>query len=290
MASLKRRLETNVPGDFFVDASCIDCDTCRWLAPLTFDKSDGRSRVYCQPSHQMEQHQALMALLACPTSSIGISQSHDLTAAKAAFPNLIDGQVYHCGYHAASSFGAASYLIRRPQGNVLIDSPRFTTPLVRRLEELGGVRLMVLSHCDDVADHRRFRAHFGCERVMHRDDVEVGTADVDIQIAGRDVVALDEELLFIPVPGHTRGSACLLYHETYLFSGDHLAWDPERNGLQAFREACWYSWMELTASMIRLAEQRFTWVLPGHGRRCHLPEDRMAAEMQRCLSWMRQTA
>jgi hypothetical protein len=134
--------------------------------------------------------------------------SHTLTAAKAAFPNLIDGQVYHCGYHAASSFGAASYLIRRPQGNVLIDSPRFTTPLVRRLEELGGVRLMVLSHCDDVADHRRFRAHFGCERVMHRDDVEVGTADVDIQIAGRDVVALDEELLFIPVPGHIRRPAC----------------------------------------------------------------------------------
>ena len=269
MASLKRRLETNVAGDFFVDASCIDCDTCRWLAPLTFDEADGRSRVYRQPSQDMEQHQARMALLACPTGSIGTSQPQDLTAAKAAFPNRIDGPVYHCGYHAASSFGAASYLIRRPQGNVLIDSPRFTVPLIRRLEELGGVRLMVLNH---------------------RDDVETGTADIEIQIAGRNVVMLDEELRFIPVPGHTRGSACLLYCEPYLFSGDHLAWSPERNGLQAFREACWYDWGELTASMIRLAEQRFSWVLPGHGRRCHFPEDRMAAEMQRCISWMRQTA
>jgi hypothetical protein len=40
--------------------------------------------------------------------------------------------------------------------------------------------------------------------------------------------------------------------------------------------------------MIRLAEQRFTWVLPGHGRRCHLPEDRMVAEMQRCIVGMQQ--
>jgi glyoxylase-like metal-dependent hydrolase (beta-lactamase superfamily II) len=44
------------------------------------------------------------------------------------------------------------------------------------------------------------------------------------------------------VPGHTRGSACLLYRETYLFSGDHLDWNPKGNGLQAFREVCWYDW------------------------------------------------
>jgi len=72
------------------------------------------------------------------------------------------------------------------------------------------------------------------------------------------------------VPSHTRGSVCLLYRETCLSSGDHLAWSPECNGLQAFCEACWYDWRELTASMIRLAEQRFTWVLPGHRRRCYL--------------------
>jgi ferredoxin len=128
MASLTHRLTTNVAGDFFVDATCIDCDTCRWLAPRTSDEADGQSRVYRQPSNDAEQHQARMALLACPTSSIGTTQSHDLTTAQAAFPTLIDGPVYHCGYHAQSSFGVASYLIRRLQGNVLIDSPRFTAP------------------------------------------------------------------------------------------------------------------------------------------------------------------
>jgi hypothetical protein len=31
----KRRLE-NVEGNFYVDSTCIDCDTCRWVAPNTF--------------------------------------------------------------------------------------------------------------------------------------------------------------------------------------------------------------------------------------------------------------
>jgi len=44
----------------------------------------------------------------------------------------IAGEVFHCGFHSAASFGAASYLIVRPQSNVLVDSPRFAGPLVRR--------------------------------------------------------------------------------------------------------------------------------------------------------------
>ena len=33
MASLAKLLPENVPGEFFVDSTCIDCDTCRQLAP-----------------------------------------------------------------------------------------------------------------------------------------------------------------------------------------------------------------------------------------------------------------
>jgi hypothetical protein len=36
----------------------------------------------------------------------------------------------------------------------------------------------------------------------------------------------------------------------------------------------------------RLAARRFEWILPGHGRRCHFPAERMAREMQRCVEWM----
>ncbi len=41
--------------------------------------------------------------------------------------------------------------------------------------------------------------------------------------------------------------------------------------------------------MARLAEHRFEWILPGHGRRCHFPAARMKAEMRRCLEWMAAT-
>ena len=65
-----------------------------------------------------------MALVSCPTASIGTQSKHDVTAVTAALPDPIDNNVYHCGYHAESSFGATSYLIVREEGNVLVDSPR----------------------------------------------------------------------------------------------------------------------------------------------------------------------
>ena len=33
MANFNKRVPENVPGEFFVDFTCIDCDTCRQLAP-----------------------------------------------------------------------------------------------------------------------------------------------------------------------------------------------------------------------------------------------------------------
>jgi glyoxylase-like metal-dependent hydrolase (beta-lactamase superfamily II)/ferredoxin len=287
MAALAKRLLTNAPGEFFVDATCIDCDTCNWVAPDAFDDGgDGHSRVHTQPGDAAGRLRAEMALLACPVGAIGTRTKHDLAAARASFPERVEDEVYHLGYHAEASFGAASYLVRRPEGNVLVDSPRFTAPVVTALERAGGVKYMFLTHQDDVADHAKFRARFGCERILHADDVTHGTREVEIKIAGRDPVALAPDLRIIPVPGHTRGSACLLVDETFLLSGDHVAWSPERRQIYAFRDACWYDWQELRRSMARLAEHRFEWILPGHGRRCHFPAPQMKAEMLRCVEWM----
>jgi hypothetical protein len=44
-----------------------------------------------------------------------------------------------CCAHAELSFGCASYLIRRPEGNVLVDVPRYVPKLVNRIK--------VLTHC-----------------------------------------------------------------------------------------------------------------------------------------------
>ncbi len=301
MPSPALRLPANVPGPLYVDSTCIDCDTCRWVAPATFDRAGEQSRVARQPADDAELQRALMALIACPTASIGDEAHHDLKPALAAFPERLadlDGRAadegaapgpagaYHCGYHAESSFGAASYLLVRPGGNVLVDSPRFAAPLVRRLEALGGVRWLFMTHKDDVADHAKFARHFGCERVLHEADLTADTHAVERVVRGREPLELAPDLLVLPTPGHTEGSACLLARETFLFTGDHLAWSARRGQVIGFRDACWFDWAQVVESTRRLQARRFEWILPGHGRRCHFPAERMAREMERCVEWM----
>jgi len=291
MASSARRLDTNVPGDFFVDSTCIDCDTCRWMAPATFDRAGEHSRVHRQPDSPAEIAAAERALIACPTGSIGTETRHELGSARRAFPfpiapDVLD--VFHCGWHAEASFGAASYLITRPSergGNVLVDSPRWSRALVERIEALGGIRTLFLTHGDDLADQARFAAHFGARRVMLAGDApEVA---LEQRVEGSEPVALDPELRLVPTPGHTRGSACLIYRDTYLFSGDHVAFGESRGHVYAFRSACWYSWEVQIESMERLARERFEWILPGHGRRCRFAPEEMRLQMARCVAWMK---
>lgn len=289
MATAARRLPINAPGPLFVDDTCIDCGTCWSLAPATFEERGSTSRVARQPEAPDERARAFMALVSCPTASIGTTEraaAREVAAAARALPVPVTDGVYACGYASADSYGATSWLIARPGGrNVLVDSPRAAGPLLRRLEQLGGVETMFLTHRDDVADHRRFRERFGCRRVLHRDDVSRSTADVELQPEGREPLRLDDELLVVPVPGHTRGSAALLWRDV-LFTGDHLWGEGDRLG--AGPGVCWWSWSEQVRSMERLLELEFTWVLPGHGERFHAASPRaMRAELERLVAWMR---
>ncbi len=47
----------NVPGRFYVDTNCIDCDVCRDLAEANFTRHDGGgySYVYKQPENSEEE-------------------------------------------------------------------------------------------------------------------------------------------------------------------------------------------------------------------------------------------
>jgi len=292
MASRKLRLAHNAPGEFFVDSTCIDCDACRQIAPAIFRERNEQSIVYHQPETDAERLRAQMALVACPTGSIGAERKQDLGQAIRAYPDRIAENVYFCGFTSESSFGAWSYLIQRPEGNVMVDSPRFARQLVKRIEEMGGVSLMFLTHRDDVADHRHWAEHFGCKRVIHCDDVTSGTRSVETRIQGAEAVRLGEDgkasdLVAIPTPGHTRGHMVLLYRDKFLFTGDHLAWSEERRTLYAFRNHCWYSWQEQIRSMERLLEYRFEWVLPGHGRMHHAGAQQMWQELLQCVQWMK---
>ena len=289
MANTALRLPQNVPGDFFVDSTCIDCDACRQIAPATFGEDGDYSIVHHQPETDDEVRRAMMALVACPTASIGSVAHHDAHLGIDAFPEQLVDNVYYCGFNAESSFGAWSYLIVRSEsegGNVLVDSPRFATQLVKRIDGMGGVDRMFLTHKDDVADHQRWADRFNCQRVMHADD-GAQRFGVEQILTGEDAVKLGQDLVAIPVPGHTRGHAVLLYRNKFLFTGDHLAWSPNRNSLIAFRSACWYSWTEQTRSMAKLLDYDFEWVLPGHGRIHHDTAANMRVHLERCIEWMK---
>jgi glyoxylase-like metal-dependent hydrolase (beta-lactamase superfamily II)/ferredoxin len=284
VARLDRAVPENAPGDLFVDDACIACDTCRSLAPATFggDEED-HAFVARQPPDTAERRRALLALVACPVAAIGSCSKDGVRAAADAFPVPFDGPVLRCGYAAESSFGAASWLLLRPDGNVLVDSPRFAGPLLARLRALGGVRTMFLTHRDDVADHRRWRDALGCERVLHARDVGFGTRDVERRLEGDAPVALAPGLLAVPVPGHTAGSCALLADETWLFTGDHL-WGDASGRLGMSRSVCWWDWGAQRASLARLAAFRFDWVLPGHGRPWRAPTHGGGAEAARALA------
>lgn len=73
MADKKNKLSENVPGRFYVDDQCIDCDACRETAPRFFRRNDdkGYSYVHAQPKTEQEVAECLEALEGCPVEAIG---------------------------------------------------------------------------------------------------------------------------------------------------------------------------------------------------------------------------
>lgn len=278
MANPRKRVPENVPGDFFVDSTCIDCDTCRQIAPAVFGQAATTSFVKAQPAAGSDRRVALRALLACPTGSIGCLGDDDVKAVTEDFPLPVEGPVHYCGYNSPKSYGGNSYFVRHPDGNWLIDSPKFVAPLVRRLEALGGVGHIFLTHRDDVADADRYAAHFHARRIIHKDELP-SQPGAEVVLDGSGPWELAPGFLAVPTPGHTRGHCVLLVQDRFLFTGDHLDWDRDANRLSASEDYCWYSWPEQIESVRRLADYRFEWVLPGHGQRVHLPAARMREEV-----------
>jgi glyoxylase-like metal-dependent hydrolase (beta-lactamase superfamily II) len=291
VAQIALRRPENVPGDLYVDGSCIDCDTCRWMAAATFARVGRKSAVTHQPETEPERRAALHALLSCPTASIGTQRkAPDLVAAQQDFPLPLAGTpgVFHLGHHSEDSFGATPWLLRTPSGNVMVDVPRFAMPLVRRVEAVGGVSLIALTHRDDVADHVKWARHFGARRILHRRDAPIPGGPVEWFLEGLAPREIVPGLTAIPVPGHTPGHVAYHWQGSggVLFTGDHLAGDGA-GGLEAWPDVCWFDWGEQTRSMERLQEWRFEHVLPGHGPPLHLPAQEMAAKLEECIAAMK---
>ena len=100
MANPKKRVPENVPGDFFVDSTCIDCDACRQIAPAVFGEAAETSFVKAQPVYSTDRQHALQALLACPTGSIGCLGDVDVKAVMKDFPLVVERAQLNSRDHA----------------------------------------------------------------------------------------------------------------------------------------------------------------------------------------------
>ncbi len=86
MAVLANRYPDNVPGKFYVDDQCIDCDLCRETAPDNFTSNEdgGYSYVFKQPTTPEEEALCKEAKEGCPVEAIGEDGDTPVDAAQQA--------------------------------------------------------------------------------------------------------------------------------------------------------------------------------------------------------------
>ena len=244
-----------------------------------------------QPRGASSQRQALLALQACPVAAIETSRALQRTTPADGFPSWIcshaAGEVFYCGWASQRSFGARSWLIHRADGNVMVDVPRWSAPLARRIQAMGGLAQIVLTHRDDVAEHQRWAQAFACERWIHRGDADAAPSAEQV-LEGLEPLELAPQIELLPTPGHTPGSLCLLLGDQrrVLFSGDHVWWNRDQDVLVCSERYCWWDFNVQIRSLQRLQPLDVAWLLPGHGHRQHFQPGAWTEAVKQTLTWI----
>ncbi|MEU9115222.1 MBL fold metallo-hydrolase [Streptomyces sp. NPDC048483] len=279
---------TDAPTDWYVDDRCTNCDVARQLAPDLIGEAGGRSVILRRPRDEAEERMLHAAAFACHTRSIHAG-SQRLDPARDPFPLALDETVHLCGHNSPHTAGANSYLLRRPSGTrMMIDTPRFSDALADRYEALGPVTDVLLTHRDHAAHGRRYADRFGARLWIHEGDLDAAP-DADRVLRGTEAVEIAEGVHAVPLPGHTEGSVLYVADERYCFSGDSFYWSRTTDDIEVAESVTWYSVEELAASLARTADRlRFTWLLPGHGDRKHLPAAQMARRIRQLTARARE--
>lgn len=261
-----------------IDRRCTNCDVSRQLAPTLIGEAGGRSVLLRQPRTDAENRALHAAAFACHTRSVR-REPGGLDPALDPFPLALDDRLYLCGHNSPRTAGANSYLLRRPPGNLMIDTPRWSEDLAARCEALGPVTDVLLTHRDHAAHGRRYADRFCARLWIHEADLQA-SPDADMIIRGTEPTEIADGVIAHPLAGHTRGSVLYLAEDTYCFSGDSIYWSRTTGDIEVFESITWYSVTDLAASLDRVAPRlTFEWLLPGHGGRKRLPARDMARRL-----------
>ena len=168
----------------------------------------------------------------------------------------------------------------------MVDSPRYLRGLAERVDDLGGVAHVLLSHRDDVADADRWAERYGAQVWIHTADADAAPYATTI-LEGEDARAIAAGVVAVPAPGHTEGSVVFHVDDCWLFTGDTLHWNQRRDHLDVFPEQTFQSWDVLADSMDRLSELRVEWVFAGHGMWHSVGAELYAQQMARLGADMR---
>jgi ferredoxin len=73
MSRFHSRYPLNVPGKYYINDQCLDCDLCRETAPNNIRRDDrtGISYVYKQPTTPEEVARVEEGVGGCPTEGVG---------------------------------------------------------------------------------------------------------------------------------------------------------------------------------------------------------------------------
>ncbi len=168
----------------------------------------------------------------------------------------------------------------------MVDSPRYLRGLAERVDDLGGVGRVLLSHRDDVADADRWAERYGAQVWLHAADADAAPYATTI-LEGDDARAIAVGIVAVPASGHTEGSVVFHVDDRWLFTGDTLHWNQRRDQLDVFPEQTFRSWDVLADSIGRLSHLRVEWVFAGHGMWHNVGTELYAEQMARLGTDMR---
>lgn len=158
--------------------------------------------------------------------------------------------------------GTFSYLIQRPQGNLLVDTPPVTDAVLAALTAMGGVAALFLTDASHTAKAYTIVEKFGCAVIAHEKEGDA-TGLPEVQTFFEDI-QWTPEIRLLALPGRTNGSAGVYYEpQRALFTGDLVTYDGETFVLGLTPQDA--NRMEKRASILRLVQIPFQTILRAHG-------------------------